>query len=522
MKKRSKKIKILIKVQGGFGTVLIRANYVYCLYQYLDDERIQIDVIGHKSDEMNDAIFSGVTGISAYYPEDCWDQKKKEKYHLVFVLDLYPCIESCEDRICKLNCRLTRLIQEWRKLRRDSSYSEYFRNIREAKPYEFRKLIDKNKTVLNSADISGELDIGNAYSMPVQIWKNGDSVLNRFGLEKGQYITVQRGINPKLGTTESPKMWSKLNYEGLIRIIKEHYPEYKIVQLGESLSHCKALSGIDISAVGKTDWDDLKVLLKYAKLHIDGECGMVHLRKALNGGPSVVLFGITPKEFFGYDGNINISGDGCPTFCAEIADGWEYRCVRGFDEAPCMESIKPEMVFEKIERFFEGDLTVLDKRDGKNFWTKNYEEIMEKYGGMIDKEYAEEWFNKQHIFFYELTEVNVSQLKATVYQGAGEWRLIDIVDTPAYAYVVGEKDIYKRNMMLREKELSDNVHSLKRYDELLCSLEKRDKKVLIIVDEQNIIKDGQHRAAWFMAKNGENSRIPALKVYLQHDNLETI
>lgn len=39
--------------------------------------------------------------------------------------------------------------------------------------------------------------------------------------------------------------------------------------------------------------EKLKVILKHAKLHIDSEGGLVHLRHAIKGGPSVVLFGPT-------------------------------------------------------------------------------------------------------------------------------------------------------------------------------------------------------------------------------------
>lgn len=67
--------------------------------------------------------------------------------------------------------------------------------------------------------------------------------------------------------------------------------------MGESPERCKTLHGIDVNLIGKTDWDDLKILLKNALYHIDGECGMVHLRKALKTGPSVVLFGPTPIKF---------------------------------------------------------------------------------------------------------------------------------------------------------------------------------------------------------------------------------
>ncbi|MCR4694731.1 MAG: hypothetical protein K5773_05380 [Pseudobutyrivibrio sp.] len=513
------KIRILIKVNGGFGTVLVRANYIYCLYDYLSaDSEVSIDVVAHKSKAMNDAIFQGLDCINHYFPEQQWDEVQMHTYDLTFSLDMYPKIISYNNKRIKTSERLLTIVRKWQEFAISDTSKEYYRNIREAKPYEMRRLMNNHKSILNSADIDGILGIDEDYRLPVHISKDENDILEKFGLSHKEFITVQRGINPKLKSTESPKMWSQNNYETLITMLKESYPEKVIVQLGESPEHCKLLAGVDVNAVGKTDWDDLKVLLKHAALHIDGECGMVHLRKALNGGPSVVLFGITPIDYFGYEGNINIKGDGCSSFCGEINSGWEYRCLKGCEKAPCMESIDPQFVFERIKEYLCGNDNVCYQRDKTTLFSSNFNSIVKKYGSRIDAEYINSWLGKQTIYYYEECKVRVSQLKAHVFK-QNRWTEVPLGECYAFKYVSGDnREIYQKNMLVRDKKLVDNIHSTSRFDELIASLDNNSQDMMIIVDEFNLIKDGQHRASWWMNKYGANSEIPALRIYLNPNN----
>jgi len=507
-------LKIAVKVNGGFGTVLIRANYLFCLYQYLDcSETIKIYAFGHKSAEINDAIFEGQPSIFWYGSENEWRKIDKKSFDLVFVLDIYPKIDYYNRNKCAKSEKLIALIDRWIRFRKDKKQNEYFKNLRRSKPYEYTKLIIQKRTILNSADIDGILDIGTEYRMPVVIQKDEEQTLAGFGLAGMPFITVQRGINPKLGVTETPKMWPHVYYEELISLLKLNYPQYKIVQLGESPEHCKRLQGIDIDLLGKTTWDDLKILLKHAALHIDCECGMVHLRKALHAGPSVVIFGPTPVELFGYSGNINLTSNVCKHWCAELSDGWEYHCLQGSKIAPCMQELTPQYVFSAIAQYMEGDQSVLWNHDQKTFYDTVRETVIKKYGSRLDAQYLDDWFSKEKILGFEITEIPVSQLKAHIFTGH-KWEWYDIVDTPAYHYLTGEKSLYIENMQIREQNLEDNIHSVERYTALIESLEKApSSNLLIVVDAENMIKDGQHRAAWWAYKYGLDASIPALRIY---------
>ena len=105
--------------------------------------------------------------------------------------------------------------------------------------------------------------------------------------------------------------------------------------------------------MGKTSLEQVKVILKNSCLHIDNEGGYTHIRHAISGGKTAVLFGPTSVDFFGYSDNINIKGEGCETFCEWCTANWQEVCVRGFTYPPCMYSITPEAVFRRISSYLK-------------------------------------------------------------------------------------------------------------------------------------------------------------------------
>ena len=120
--------------------------------------------------------------------------------------------------------------------------------------------------------------------------------------------------------------------------------------MGVSTQRFPLIEGTDVYVVGKTTFNQVKILLKYASLHVDCEGGYVHLRQWLRGGTSIVLFGPTSSDFYGYENNINIHGTGCSQPCEWLTKDWVTKCPRGFDNPPCMYSISPEMVMNKIRK----------------------------------------------------------------------------------------------------------------------------------------------------------------------------
>ena len=99
--------------------------------------------------------------------------------------------------------------------------------------------------------------------------------------------------------------------------------------------------------------EELKFLLKFSRLHIGPEGGMIHLRHALSQKPSCVLFGPTSYLFYGYPENLNLYGEGCISQCEWCTSNWQDICLR--NETSVCEKLKglhPDVVFEKIVNKF--------------------------------------------------------------------------------------------------------------------------------------------------------------------------
>ncbi|MDR3071674.1 MAG: hypothetical protein LBU29_03695 [Endomicrobium sp.] len=174
----------------------------------------------------------------------------------------------------------------------------------------------------------------------------------KFGLSKScKYITFQHGygfeknVRSKIGWRT--KIWETKNWERLFKNIKASCTDYKIVQVGISSD---LIGETEINLVGKTSFDDLCSVMKYSSLHIDADCGCMHIAKALNV-KSVILFGPSSAKYIGYDTNINIVSGLCSD-CYTIR-GWELRCLRNLEKPLCMSSISPDFVAEVILKYLK-------------------------------------------------------------------------------------------------------------------------------------------------------------------------
>jgi ADP-heptose:LPS heptosyltransferase len=68
-------------------------------------------------------------------------------------------------------------------------------------------------------------------------------------------------------------------------------------------------------------------------LHVDTESGLVHAAACL-GVRSVVMFGPTNVDWFGYSQNINVAPKQCGN-CWWASDSWMDICVMGHEPAIC-------------------------------------------------------------------------------------------------------------------------------------------------------------------------------------------
>jgi ADP-heptose:LPS heptosyltransferase len=175
------------------------------------------------------------------------------------------------------------------------------------------------------------------------------SVLKKFGLKPDSFIVLNRSVDSSNKSTESTKLWPSLYYVKLVNKIKENN-NINIIAVGPK-NGSEVYLGNVIDLRGKTSFNELKALLKNARLLISSEGGMVHLRHAMNQKVSCVLFGPTSLPFFGYKENINITSEVCPLdHCEWVIEDWQTRCLRT-DCSYCskLQDISPDQVYEKIK-----------------------------------------------------------------------------------------------------------------------------------------------------------------------------
>lgn len=214
--------------------------------------------------------------------------------------------------------------------------------------------IAQGKKRIQEADIYGFLGVQEEFKYNLLIKENEEEYLEKLGLESKNFITIHRGWDSAYNQGEHVKAWSLKSCGNLITELKKKFPQYKIVVFGVSREQMPNTKNSDLDLIGKTTLNQVKVILKHAAIHIDNEGGMVHLRHALHGGASVVLFGPTAKELFGYSENINLASNVCSHWCEWLSPNWQYKCAKtGKNEHPCMDSITTKDILFAVKRILE-------------------------------------------------------------------------------------------------------------------------------------------------------------------------
>lgn len=171
------------------------------------------------------------------------------------------------------------------------------------------------------------------------------------GDDRQKIITVHDGfdVNSKSLVTKdrSTKQWNMEAWGELTHKLKQEFPKYLIIQLGSKTS--RVIPGTDECMIGKTTLTQAFDLLHKSAVHIDGDSGLVHAAARL-ATPSVVMWGSTPPEFYGYAQNMNIRSDVCARACYGVQSTWMNDCAIGHATPLCMDEISVERVFTAAKR----------------------------------------------------------------------------------------------------------------------------------------------------------------------------
>lgn len=329
-------LRIAIAEGGGIGDALFQLTYIkeirklfnkpviidfYCrAYQAFQNFPFIDNCFPYDDNQSSKKAYDVYIISRRFYIIDKFDKSKTKKYSPEF----YAFCVDCQ--------KLTHQILE--KEYHDNLFTQY------------ALLFGKNR--LEQANIHNLLTVNRHTPTYLQWDENEMPVLQKYQLENIPYITVCRAVDSKYDN-KHPKLWSIEHYNTLIQLLKQRFPDIKIVQIGSN-SAFGLLKNVDLNLVGKTTLEQTKIILKYSPLHIDGEGGLVHMKHFLNG-KSVVLFGPTSPDIFGYNENINLHSRVCPVPCEWVTNKWTEKCLRGFSLPPCMKELRPETVFKEVERF---------------------------------------------------------------------------------------------------------------------------------------------------------------------------
>lgn len=167
----------------------------------------------------------------------------------------------------------------------------------------------------------------------------------------GRYITIHDGFDEKNppGLIRSMKSWDMNYWVKFVNLFKAKHPDIHIVQLGGP--HSRLIPGVHINRVNMLTFPDSMRYLTGSLVHVDGDSGLVHARH-LYQKPSVVIFGPTEPSYYGYPENTNLKPRVCAP-CWWMKEDWMSKCVIGFDEPRCMDSLTPDLVLYSVSARIE-------------------------------------------------------------------------------------------------------------------------------------------------------------------------
>ncbi|MDR1255394.1 MAG: hypothetical protein LBJ94_00485 [Puniceicoccales bacterium] len=364
------KLKMAVLIAGGMGDALMYSSVIKALSKRIGCDHI-IGVVSNRKDQVDVLrfIFSGFPFVNVLEKSKFLLQRfanRKIFYDVEIGLNKVTTIMNCNHELVKLKSPwLSNFCEKNEKFKLNNK--KFFEGP-SVHALVNQWAILREMTRLQVADQCKLLGIDYATHTFLNLDPEGFSFLESAGLRGVKYITLQRGVgvwdkdkvelwdgDEKCSTgavATSTRIWPERHYEKFIKLFHEAYPDVKIIQVGADQDLGIPFSGIDLNLVDQTSLQESAALLKYAIFHLDGDGGLVHMKRLLNGR-SIVLLGTTPANLIGYPENINIAGPGCKSWCEWTTSEWHRKCLRGFKEAPCMASITPEMVMDGARKIID-------------------------------------------------------------------------------------------------------------------------------------------------------------------------
>ena len=346
-------LKIAFMNMGGFGDAVINLNWIFQIITRLACP-FQFDMYSNLPETFMCMLTDGWSGRNAV---SCRGQSFRFKdYDLVFHIFSMPRLLGMDETRVRASPFALGYCQRLHQFA--SANPEIFRSDNFLHIFRYAMLCGRHRWA--ESDFDGSLGLEHS-GYPVSVGISKQEITQKFGLHD-TFITVQREAGFKRDGRcigESTKLWPKEKYAALIdRMAKKYGGDVSIVLVGVQKNFEAGDAAGIVDLRGKTTLDELLSLAKHADLHVGCEGMLPHLRHAVGGGASIVIFGPSDSDFFNYPENSALHGQECPHGCESITRSWSSTCIKGY---PCCKSIgqvSVDEVFQEISRKFGFNNTV--------------------------------------------------------------------------------------------------------------------------------------------------------------------
>lgn len=338
----SETIRVAVRVDGGIGDVLLASPLLEALFDEL--RRCEIDVFYHQP-ETAQFIFFGARFVRAVHATS--QLRHNERHYDVSIRTLQFIRYEVRD-----GTKLARVCPEFAERLRDVTRRfERVQGLANRQPsldgLWGRISVLAGRSVLDSIGFLGGVPV----TRDSELFLAPDPAAYRavsahIGGHGQRYITLHDGFdnNVRIAPGAATKCWPLDHWQGLTAKLKAWCPDVRLVQVGARKS--RRIPGVDLDLVDRTSLHEAAWIMKHAQLHVDTDSGLVHIARALHT-PAVVLFGPTDAGYYGHASNTNLAATGCAN-CWWSTPDWLARCPRGLASPECMESIRPDAVFDHV------------------------------------------------------------------------------------------------------------------------------------------------------------------------------
>lgn len=342
-------------IEGGIGDMLFSYNFLCYLYEVYLNLGVHIDIVCFTMLHVAKKFFDNkyINNVYCVDYDTFMGGAKYEAYDLCIRINRYPNVIIFNQlKLSQYSKDFARYVDElidFKKNNQTFFCNDPFYDGQEAI---YEKLNGKKR--IQQADVHGCLNIKEQFLCNLTDkcdYKLLGEVKKTY--ENREMLLLSNSAGTIFGKRCITKEWDISYWNRLVEKIKDNYPQLLIIQIGNG-KDLESIEGVDLNLINRTSLSETMAFLKEAKLLLTIEGGMVHLRRALRGGKSVVLFGPTDERFFGYKENLNIRGSVCPIPCEWNSDNWFERCPNNLKSRRiCMYSITPDTVMGKIKEIFE-------------------------------------------------------------------------------------------------------------------------------------------------------------------------